>query len=136
MAAIRSDNKLFTWGNASSGKLGTGNTTNQSSPVQIGSSSWAFVNAGLNNTGAIRSDGRLFTWGSGASDVNGDGSGLSRSSPVLTGGASFSNTIWTWVSIGSYQAAGIIAGKLWAWGDNPFGTGVFYSVPTQLGTKS
>ena len=37
MNAIKTDGTLWTWGSGKNGGLGLGNTTNYSSPVQIGS---------------------------------------------------------------------------------------------------
>ena len=37
MNAIKTDGTLWTWGEGRNGGLGKGNTTNYSSPVQIGS---------------------------------------------------------------------------------------------------
>jgi hypothetical protein len=56
-AAIRNDGLLFAWGAGTNGQLGTGDTANRSSPVQIGSSSWTVVSAGDQYTAAIRGDG-------------------------------------------------------------------------------
>ena len=42
--AIRSDKTLWAWGNNAAGQLGIGDTTNRSSPVQVGSApSWHLV---------------------------------------------------------------------------------------------
>ena len=52
---------LFTWGDNSAGQLGLSNTTNYSSPKQVGSNYW--INVGLieSASGAVRSDGTLWT---------------------------------------------------------------------------
>ena len=42
-AAIDASNRLFTWGDNSSGQLGDGTTVAKSSPVQIGTSSWSAI---------------------------------------------------------------------------------------------
>jgi hypothetical protein len=47
---ITTSNKLFAWGWNSNGQLGDGTTVNKSSPVQIGTSSWLFVNQGFQST--------------------------------------------------------------------------------------
>lgn len=62
---IKSDGTLWGWGNPSQGVLGLGNgvTTNVSSPVQIGTSSWLLVNAADNSVIGLRSDGTLWGWG-------------------------------------------------------------------------
>ena len=73
--AIRSDGLLFTWGSNFHGALGTGNDQRgnwRSSPVQIGTDSWSFVNARAFHTMAIRSDGLLFGWGDNSRGQLGD----------------------------------------------------------------
>jgi hypothetical protein len=55
MAGIRSDNLLFTWGLGSYGRLGNESTLARSSPVQIGTSSWAQVSAGGSHGAALKS---------------------------------------------------------------------------------
>jgi alpha-tubulin suppressor-like RCC1 family protein len=105
-AAIRIDGRLFTWGRNSSGQLGNGNTTNASSPVGIGTSSWIMASTGtgyFGATAAIRLGGNLFTWGSGYSGRPGDGSTSNRSSPVSIGSSS-----WTNVKLGGYSAFAIL----------------------------
>ena len=44
--AIRTDGSLWTWGHNEFGQLGDGTVVNKSSPVQIGTSSWAAVSSG------------------------------------------------------------------------------------------
>lgn len=41
--AIKTDGTLWSWGQNSSGQLGLGNTTNYSSPKQVGSSTWNVI---------------------------------------------------------------------------------------------
>jgi len=54
-AAIRSDGLLFTWGPDQTGALGNNTSAiNESSPIQIGTSSWTSVSAGGTHTAAIR----------------------------------------------------------------------------------
>lgn len=64
IAAIRSDNKLFVWGDNGYGQIGTGPNTivSYSSPVQIGTSNWTNVAGGEHSTYAV-SNSTLFTWG-------------------------------------------------------------------------
>jgi alpha-tubulin suppressor-like RCC1 family protein len=138
MAAIRSDGLLFTWGANGDGQLGNGNTgTNQSSPVQIGASSWKFVSCGANNGHAIRVDGLLFGWGNNASGQIGDGTTTLRNSPVQIGASS-----WKVVAGCDQTTFGIdINGRLFAWGTGingilGDGTSVSKSSPVQIGASS
>ena len=55
---------LWCWGGNSSGDLGTGNTSDTSTPVQAGTgTSWAAVSASLDYTCAVRTDRTLWCWG-------------------------------------------------------------------------
>lgn len=122
-AAIASDGKLFMWGVNTSGQLGltninaNGDTVNRSSPVQVGTSSWASVSAGASHTLAIRSDNTLWSWGTNTNRQLGDGLTISRSSPIQIGTSS-----WSVVSAGFDHSMAIrIDGTLWAWGSNTLG---------------
>lgn len=122
-AAIKTNGTLWTWGSNDSGRLGLGDTTNRSSPVQVGTSSWAAVSAGAAHTLGIKSDGTLAAWGSNSSSqVAVDIAGLpptSISSPVAVSGATGS---WTVVSAGTNHSMAIKSdGKLYAWGGNASG---------------
>jgi alpha-tubulin suppressor-like RCC1 family protein len=86
--AIKQDGTMWAWGNNSKGQLGQGNTTNQSSPVQVGSASnWAKVGGGHNSAYAINTSGELYVWGynSYSSQVGhlGLDDNTNRSTPVL-----------------------------------------------------
>ena len=148
-AAIRSDNKLFTWGAGSSGRLGVGIGTtgriNRSVPFQVGSSSWTQVSAGFLHTAGILSNGRLYAWGAGSNGRLGVGIGttgtINRSSPTQVG-LSYS---WTSVSAGGTHTAAISSDSfLFTWGLGTSGrlgvgigtTGVINrSLPTQVGSS-
>jgi alpha-tubulin suppressor-like RCC1 family protein len=116
--AIRADGALFGWGNNVVGQLGLGDTTNRSSPTQIGTDSWISVGT-MGISAAVRSDGGLFTWGkpgTGTSTTYGnrlaDGTTTARSSPVQVGTDS-----WTAVYIGAAHSAAIRTdGSLYMWG--------------------
>ena len=63
-AAIRNDNKMFTWGQNSKGNLGDGTTINRSSPVQIGNAEWTMACASYQRSmRGIKTDGTLWGWG-------------------------------------------------------------------------
>ena len=73
-AGVSAGKNLYTWGENSQGQLGHGNTTNLSSPVQVGSlSDWSIVSASTHMM-AIKTDGTL--WGCGENSLGriGDGS--------------------------------------------------------------
>ena len=144
MAAIRSDGALFTWGTNSNGPLGlnTGFSDAKSSPVQVGTSSWASVSAGTSSAMGITVDGALYGWGGNNFGQVGDLTTVGKSSPVQIA----AGTSWSSVSTsGNHTAAIKSDGTLWTWG---FGTsgqlgngsgGSGYggtSSPGQVGTSS
>jgi hypothetical protein len=69
--AIRSDGKLFTWGDNAGGQLGDGTTTRKSIPTQIGNNNWSVVSSGGSHSLAIPL-GNL--WSQVGSDINGEAS--------------------------------------------------------------
>ena len=66
-AAIKTDGTLWTWGQGTSGQLGTNTTTNKSTPVTTfaGGTNWKQVSSGSEHCAAIKTDGTLWTWGLG-----------------------------------------------------------------------
>ena len=57
-------NGLFAWGGNDYGQLGLGDTTNISSPVQVGHlTDWNEVSAGYDHILSIKTDGTLWAWG-------------------------------------------------------------------------
>ena len=109
--------------------MGDGTVISKSSPVQIGSSSWTAVSAGINHTLAIRSGGTLFGWGR---NVEGQ----------LTTAGKFETHSWTAVTSGfSHTVATRSDGMIFAWGRNnegQLGNGatVVRSNPVQIGSSS
>ena len=97
---------MWSWGYNGYGQLGHGNTTNRSSPVQVGAlTTWANVFASGNRSFGIKTDGTLWSWGQnfiGYYEFNfgvaglGVGDSTSRNSPVQVGTA----TDWSNVVIG------------------------------------
>lgn len=99
---IKTNGSLWLWGSNSSGKLGTNDLINTSSPVQTvsGVTNWRVAYAAHFNTRAIKTDGTFWSWGSGYAGIRGDNDLFGRSSPVQTisGGTS-----WRTTSSGSYS---------------------------------
>ena len=137
--AIKKDGTLWAWGQNSSGELGLNNTTNRSSPTQLGNDYWRWVTAGQFSL-AIKTDGSLWGWGYNyagilkSTNINGF-----ISSPVQIG----SDNNWATVISGySYNAlATKLDGTLWAVGYNGNGQlGLNDTVDrsnfTQIGTST
>ena len=130
---------LFSWGSGTGGVLGVGNTTNYSSPKQVGSAStWSKVVNGYNGgaTLAVKSDGTLWSWGQGATyGALGLGNTTNYSSPKQVGAL----TNWSKISVAFQSSAAIKTdGTLWTWGRNDRGqlgqgNTSNYSSPKQVG---
>ena len=91
--------ELWSWGRNTNGQLGLGNTTNYSSPIQVGAlTTWLNVSAGQAHSLAAKTDGTLWSWGRGVSGCLGLGNTTNYSSPKQVGAL----TTWLNVSAGSY----------------------------------
>jgi alpha-tubulin suppressor-like RCC1 family protein len=130
------DGSLWSWGSNNYGQLGIGNTTNYSSPKQIGAlTTWLSVAGGAYYAMAIKTDGTIWGWGKNQFGQLGLGNTTYFSSPKQVG----TLTNWLQVSCGGYfTLATKTDGTLWAWGLNNYGqlaTGNFtyYSSPKQVG---
>ena len=98
-AVIKTDGSLWAWGSNSNGKLGLGDITNRSSPVQVGSlTTWLNVACGQAHTLATKTDGTLWAWGRNQTGQLGLGNLTSYSSPMQVGAL----TGWIRVSGGAY----------------------------------
>jgi alpha-tubulin suppressor-like RCC1 family protein len=136
-AAIKTNGTLWMWGNNARGQLGNGNTTNYSSPVQIGAlTGWLQVSTGrYRATAAIKTDGTLWMWGNNTFGSLGLGNTTDYSSPKQVG----SGTSWSLVACGNASTFAIKTdGTLWSWGYNPsgqlgLGNTTYYSSPKQIG---
>lgn len=94
-AGVSQPKGLFTWGYNSSGELGLGDTSDRSSPCQIGSdTNWSTAAAGDYFSLAIRTTGTLWSWGGSTGGVLGQGNLTYYSSPLQVG----SGTNWSKVS--------------------------------------
>lgn len=138
MVAIKTDGTLWAWGKNNVGQLGRGNTTDYSSPVQVGAlTTWAQVStdAGGYHNLAVKTDGTLWAWGKNGWGQLGDGSTTDKSSPVQVGAL----TTWSKVAAGGHHSLAIkMDGTLWSWGygaNGLLGRGNVtpYSSPVQVG---
>ena len=124
--------KLFAFGNNTFGRLGLGDTTERSSPVQVGANTdWLMASAGGLSSFAIRYKagsnfeiGSLWAWGSDNFGRLGIGNLGNRSSPVQVGADEFWHVVaagtnhtialkWDAENTGNYS--------LWSWGVNAVG---------------
>jgi len=121
--AIDTDGNLWAWGRGREGQLGTGVTTNQTSPQRVtgGASEWKSISAGWLFTLGIGTDGSLWAWGRNnyGQLAQGEFSTTNRTTPIqVTSGPS----TWQMVDAARYHGLGICAdGHLWTWGGNHVG---------------
>jgi alpha-tubulin suppressor-like RCC1 family protein len=90
--AVKTDGTLWAWGSgATYGALGLGNTTNYSSPKQIGAlTTWSKISVGTGYTTVIKTDGTLWAWGRNLEGQLGLDNTTSYSSPKQVG----ARTLW------------------------------------------
>jgi len=131
--------ELWTWGKNNYGQLGLNDTTNRSSPVQVGLLNiWEKLPQNSYQHGlSITSDGALWSWGLNNQGQLGLGNTVNRSSPVQIG------ALKTWaLASGGFGAESSLAiktdGTFWTWGVNGSGqlghsNTIFYSSPKQVG---
>jgi alpha-tubulin suppressor-like RCC1 family protein len=146
---IRPDGSLWSWSDNSSGQLGLGDTTNRSSPVQIGTlTTWSTIAAGQKFAIARKTDNTLWGWGLGEQGQLGSGgfinanvtANISPLTAIATTG--FSKIANSSSGDSGYYAGGVKTnGTLWVWGQNnagQLGTNdtVYRSFPVQLGTQT
>jgi alpha-tubulin suppressor-like RCC1 family protein len=124
---IKTDYKLYVWGNNTGGQTAQAGTT----------FSWTQIAVGQNHSVAIRSDGLLFAWGNNPQGQLGLGDTISRSSPVQVGASS-----WSQIASGTSHTIAIRSDStLWAWGLNNAGqlgdsTTITKSSPVQVGSAT
>ena len=130
--------ELYAWGYNGQGILGLGDTTNRSSPTQVGALiTWSKTEVGQFLSVATKNDGTLWTWGGDPFNYGslGNNTTTSISSPVQVGAL----TTWDKIAAGRYGGlATTTDGKLYAWGFNNYGqlgqgNTTNYSSPVQVG---
>jgi alpha-tubulin suppressor-like RCC1 family protein len=135
---------LWAWGDGIQGAQGQGDSTDRSSPVQVGDlTTWSGTTLGhttkiQNTSHAIKADGTLWGWGSNGQGRIGDGTATGRNSPVQIG----SLTNWAFLNDGAESRTKLAVktdGTLWAWGRNGDGqegdgTVIDKSSPIQIGS--
>ena len=119
--AIKTDGTLWTWGSNTCGVLGTGNTTNRSSPGTTAGcgTNWYSVSSEWQHNLGIKTDGTLWSWGLNSTGQLGDETTINRCSPVTTAGG---GTSWCYASAGKdFSVAVKSDGTVWTWGLNTCG---------------
>ena len=95
---------LFSWGENTTGQLGLGNTTDYSSPKQVGAlTTWSLPVSGGNISSCLKTDGTLWVWGRNHVGQLGLGDVTNRSSPTQVGAL----TGWLVLGAGSYSMTAI-----------------------------
>lgn len=131
------DGRVWVMGEAGSGQLGLGNTTDRFTPIQL-AGTWSKISGHSTGTYALGiKAGKLFAWGSNASGQLGLGNTTNRSSPVQIGADN-----WTDMDAGLDHVAAIRSdGTLWTWGGNASGqlgdeSNSPRSTPAQVGSST
>tara|TARA_R100001082_G_scaffold248_1_gene110 strand:- start:184 stop:1377 length:1194 start_codon:yes stop_codon:yes gene_type:complete len=118
--AIKTNGTLWSWGfNTHTGSLGQNNTTNYSSPRQVGTdTTWNEVGRSTKNRScAIKTDGTLWVWGSNSYGMLGQNNNTAYSSPTQVPG-----TTWRKVCMAEGNTVAVKTdGTLWCWGRNQWG---------------
>ena len=130
--ALDTDNRLWCWGDNTSGQVGVTFSEREEAPVEIEPGlAWRSVSAGGRHTCGLKpvplgGSSELWCWGDNASGQLGDPAlGEAQDQPARIGAL---NT-WTAVSSGEAHACALRSGAPWCWGDNSFGQLGLDSVP-------
>jgi alpha-tubulin suppressor-like RCC1 family protein len=91
--AVKSDGKLWSWGQNSQGQLGINDIINRSSPIQVPGTQWTAVESTSRTTYATKTDGTLWIWGDGASGRIGNNDVTEYSSPIQLPGTQWKKMI-------------------------------------------
>ena len=135
--SVKTDGTLWGWGTgATYGAIGLGNTSNYSSPKQVGAlTGWLSASAGFYNSFAVKTDGTIWSWGDNGNGQLGLGNTTNYSSPKQIGAL----TNWLKVAPGTgWTFAVKTDGTLWSWGRGDYGSlglgnATAYSSPKQIG---
>ena len=84
---------MWAWGDNGDGELGQNNTTQYSSPVQVGSdTTWDHISAAEGSIRATKTDGTLWCWGYNSDGRLGLNSRTEYSSPIQVPGTDWYKT--------------------------------------------
>lgn len=120
--AIRSNGRLYCWGDNTNGELGDGTTTQRSRPGEVsgGFSDWVYVAGEHNHNCGIRNGNRAYCWGANGSGQVGTGStSTSETTPQLVTGGT---TNWKKIKLNGATSCGLTySGGIMCWGGNAAG---------------
>ena len=143
--ALKEDGTVWSWGIGTSGRLGTGNTTNQTEPVQVLSpdgrnklTKVKDIAVGYDSSSALLEDGTVVSWGNNGSYNLGNGTNVDSTVPVYVVDSD-GNKIKDIVKIArgnDYCLALTKDGEIYSWGYNNYGQlGLNNVATTQYATK-
>ena len=99
LSAVKTDGTLWIWGSNTQGQLGLGDTTNRSSPTQVGAlTNWKYI-VSSSSCLALKTDGTIWSWGFNSEGQLGVEDVTPRSSPVQIGALSNWKTISSMLAI-------------------------------------
>jgi alpha-tubulin suppressor-like RCC1 family protein/type II secretory pathway pseudopilin PulG len=131
---------LYCWGDGAQGRLGTGDTSDQTTPQVVGGgyTDWTQVaSSGNQATCGLRSNGEIYCWGDKyACGMNDSSTGNQYTPRAVDGGF----TDWEKVVAGHDIFCGIRSGRIYCWGYNQEGevgttsvsVGGYALVPTEI----
>jgi prepilin-type N-terminal cleavage/methylation domain-containing protein len=123
---LRSNGRIYCWGDGEDGKLGNNTWTSVSTPTEVakadgtlpGYDDWKYLRFNGSATCAIRAEGLLYCWGLNNSGQVGDGTTINKNIPVRIG--TFND--WRGVWAGAAVTCAIRgSGLLYCWGRNDVG---------------
>ena len=143
--ALKEDGTVWSWGNGASGRLGTGNTNNQTEAVQVMApdgkkklTGVIDIAVGYDNASALLSDGTVVSWGNNGNYSLGNGTNIDSTVPVFVideNGNKLQNIVK--ISRGDDSALALTKdGEIYSWGYNKYGElGVGSTTNVQYPTK-
>ncbi len=113
--ALRSNGRLYCWGENATGKLGIGNNVDRNVPVEVSGSysNWENFTTGSRHSCGIRA-GRIYCWGGNGYGQLGIGTTTDSNTPVEVNGG-FSD--WAQVVSDHQSTYALRAGRAYSWGN-------------------
>jgi alpha-tubulin suppressor-like RCC1 family protein len=128
VVAISFDGKtLYSWGNNSNYKLGTGTFGNEGQPKIVSGSitldnddKWSDIATTDNASMAITKNGRRFVWGNQDKGMLGNGNGVDQTEfPKIVTPTEIEDYLnWQLITSNTYTAFGVANNKVYSWGSN------------------